>query len=878
MSDEQTIYIGPEDDLTNVRERLEGIPSRHVTLVIPTQTQLRSHVAWKLLHARARELGKDVLIISSDPQIRSVAQAVKFKVAHSLESSPVSRPRSSSRPARTSPPSRGRTQGLSQGRGAQGRGQTSRGQAAEPRILRGARPHETLSRPPEQPEQWSPISEKGTAQPEKESTPSRIEDAITGGLDASFSPFDAPEKPYGQSYEYRIDTTPPPPIRPLSPEHVEEEPDLLLEDFTQAQHIRQAAQGGNEGARKQLSGDDVPPASKPFPLPQSYRATPLPRISDDPFASMDDLQPPPGGEQRGSVSIEGTDTNRHAIQDISEYPTSVIDGEIEDMGDQGAFDLFADTHPSHGAEDELSTYERLSRHTGGMGKTPPASRQDFESEDALPPVKEHPVPAAPPPRQEPPRQEPRRPAAPARTPATSNRPSQQLAGGRQRPGLSRPSQRPGRQRPAAIAATPVGASRAERATATARQQGIGGYIFVASIILFLLLVGALAYFGPSTSVIITLPSRDYSHAVKLTALPKGQQGAAEVAQGTVPADVLSKDFTKSGTGSATGTKKVDNQFASGSAIFTNTGSSPVTIPSGIVVATAGANGKQFVTMANAVVLPSSGNNAIGNSTEVPIQAQKAGVGSNVDKATITVIPDDSLSQIAKANQPLAATDLKLKVTNSAATNGGGAGNATVVTRKDLDTTTKTLQGALNGDIDAWVKQQSSTQDIVGKPTITSALVKPPAEGQIESNGSFPAQLTATVTLMIVRNASLQNATVKQLNTYISKDKAYTNYSVNADTKQPVQVRSMKLGGQGTALTLNFTAAAKALPNNITSDVVLRLIVGRSIPDATAQLKKLQNVQDVSIQSSPGFVSWVAFWSHNVRMELVPGTTPATPKK
>ena len=84
MSDERTIYISPEDDLTTVRERLEQLQSKRVTLVIPVQTQLRSHVAWKLLYARTRELGKEVLIVSSDPQVRSVAHAVKFKVAHSL--------------------------------------------------------------------------------------------------------------------------------------------------------------------------------------------------------------------------------------------------------------------------------------------------------------------------------------------------------------------------------------------------------------------------------------------------------------------------------------------------------------------------------------------------------------------------------------------------------------------------------------------------------------------------------------------------------------------------------------------------------------------------------------------------------------------------
>src|SRR6266700_2258311 len=80
MADEQIIYLSPEEELTNVRERLERIPTRRIILVVPTQTQLRSHVSWRLLYARARELNKEVLVISSDRQIRSVVKAVVCSV------------------------------------------------------------------------------------------------------------------------------------------------------------------------------------------------------------------------------------------------------------------------------------------------------------------------------------------------------------------------------------------------------------------------------------------------------------------------------------------------------------------------------------------------------------------------------------------------------------------------------------------------------------------------------------------------------------------------------------------------------------------------------------------------------------------------------
>src|SRR5947199_3839493 len=139
MSDEQMIYIGPEEDLTQVRQRLENTQSRRLTLVLPSQTQLRSHVAWKLLRARARELGKDVLIVSADPQIRSVAQAVKFKVATSYERSHNEQGRQASRPGRSAA-NKGKAVRLPYNRNA-----------AEPRSSPGQRSARTGGRPPASP-------------------------------------------------------------------------------------------------------------------------------------------------------------------------------------------------------------------------------------------------------------------------------------------------------------------------------------------------------------------------------------------------------------------------------------------------------------------------------------------------------------------------------------------------------------------------------------------------------------------------------------------------------------------------------------------------------------------------------------------------------
>jgi len=78
---EQIVYIDPEENITAVRQKLEHIEAQYVSLVVPPQTHLRGQVVWKLLYARAKELGKEVSIVSTDPQIRAMARSARFNVA-----------------------------------------------------------------------------------------------------------------------------------------------------------------------------------------------------------------------------------------------------------------------------------------------------------------------------------------------------------------------------------------------------------------------------------------------------------------------------------------------------------------------------------------------------------------------------------------------------------------------------------------------------------------------------------------------------------------------------------------------------------------------------------------------------------------------------
>ncbi len=322
MSDEQTIYISPEDDLTTVRERLEEITSRRVTLVIPSHTQLRSHVAWKLLYARSRELGKEVLIVSSDPQVRSVAHAVKFKVAHSLESNPQGRSRPTSRPTRST--------GV-RSRLASGRTSTPKNMVRNTNSLR--------QRPPEPEEEvwYAPTPEKRTATGQKR--PDYQIEEVNGDdiTDVSISSrYKKPEKTQSSTYEYRINQPDAlSPIRPVPSDPIEEESDMWAEDYAHTEKIREAA-----GLSKQEQPDvpSTPGLAGAVSLPDNRAGSherheirdtkSIPPLAD-PFEHEEYSKPALLHEQQGNATIEDIDTIEHEVHDVAELPTTILEHKIE---------------------------------------------------------------------------------------------------------------------------------------------------------------------------------------------------------------------------------------------------------------------------------------------------------------------------------------------------------------------------------------------------------------------------------------------------------------------------------------------------------------------------------------------------------------------
>ncbi|HKF36658.1 MAG TPA: hypothetical protein VKB35_07110, partial [Ktedonobacteraceae bacterium] len=366
MTDEKIIYLGPEEELTSVRERLEKTNAGRITLVIPQQTQLRSLVVWRLLHAHMRKLGKDVLVISSERQIRAVAKAAGFSVADSQESSPSGRTRPSSHPSRSGtggkPPHR--PQNLPGKGNPENRAQRQRQQSNQPRVAPDDRRHTQQTRRK---------TNSGTATGAASST--------SGIQDAQFrSPTDL-----------HIDTSPS--IRPLVPGQVDEELDPLTADFKQAQSIREAAQGTGAGT---MSAPGTREPSSGISRQESKTSPPAGK-EDDPFAYMDDHQPASLPEQRGSTHIEDIDSG---ISDIADVPTDDLEYTIEEVGDDGEVVLQPNFSPhpwttpvvEEPGKVEMSPGYGTPPHNSRIGKWP---LQGIDDPEILPPVPDQPTQITP---------------------------------------------------------------------------------------------------------------------------------------------------------------------------------------------------------------------------------------------------------------------------------------------------------------------------------------------------------------------------------------------------------------------------------------------------------------------------------------------------
>ncbi|GAC1428429.1 MAG: hypothetical protein NVS4B1_07520 [Ktedonobacteraceae bacterium] len=929
MTDDIPIYISPEDDVTSVRERLEKAPNRQVTMVIPAQTQLRSLVAWRVLHADARRMGKDVLVISTDPQIRSLAQAGKFRVAHSQASSMTGKSRPPTRPGRVT------GAGKSKLTPSQARMQVAKKPSTQLPITNESNTGDAPRNADPLSHWYGPLPARSSSM--QRDTESPFTATTTGNLKgkSTFShSLDETKQEPGQIYDLHPNT--PPSLRQIQPNVQQEEVASYWADdvdYKRAEDIRNSA---HQHAVSQASSHAIPrlpqtPPETAYPAEQQsantsmqgsiYKTTPLTQApaekevpSTDFYPVMDDAIPSSSlSEQHGSAVINGLDIGEHALHDdYFEEPIDEIDGglHVEDLGEDtgtnvNLFDvqsILEDT-PHHswsepeGQEQQESAgaarvYKpngpRNSRRENREYIAPSPQQQDLDNPVDLPPIEEQPTIIMTPKERSPtPRGRPRNsmaldiPNTPSENKkSTGKRASQQILGPTPR-GVT--TARPRTNNIPARAATNAGTQRTNvggtgRRVATKKlpepTSRRSGAVLLLLAILLLLLIGIPAFFLPTADVTLKLPAKNYVHALTLKAVANNPKGSAA---DIVPADQLTNDFEATGAGKATSSAKVGTAPATGTVTFTNNGKTLVTIPSGTVVTTN--SGTSFSTQAEAVV--DTVNSNTGGTVDVPVQAQKSGTSGNVASGSINAIPPDGLNAIAMANK-MNGSDLKLTVTNKDATTSGGAGNTPAVAQQDVDAAKAALHTTLENTFKAWLATKTFPGDQAGTVTTTETLENAPSVGQTVTDGTFTAKLKLSVVVLIVRTATLQHAAVVQLERFVKQDKAFPNYTVVDDAKHLVQVQQLKMTSDNkSTITLAFTAAGNIVPA-INLPNVQSSINGKSIKDAQSILLKIPGVRQADISTAPHIgnwtPNWVPFWSAHITVHLVPEDAITPPKK
>lgn len=852
MADEQTIYLSPEEELTSVRERLERTQARRIILVIPQQTSLRSHVGWRLIHARMRELGKELLVISPDRQVRAVARAAGFRVAETQEP-----PSNRSRPGGSTRPGNLNTRGSARSRVGGSRGSLQSQAPQQPTGRRKLTPSASNSpiMPPPTPIQPDYEEEATLERPRKKTAGSERSQPL-----APTPLFEQPEEKFGPAYDFHIDTTPS--VRPSVPRHDEDDDEDSLnrkyyEDYQRAQRIRESASGSG------LLSEKSEPGSRGT---QESRTSAASRWGLDPYAYMEDEQPPALlPEQKGSVRGPLEEVGASG-PDISDRSTEIMENEIEDLGDLGALDLPQVSSPEEQPTSRLRDQQARSRpRTGQMQprrspRAPRSDLQDFNDDEdllALPPAQV-------------------RPARPSKGLAGAGpRPSQKLqpaaasqASARPRVASAPAPRPPSRQ----LISVPGPASRPAAGPQRRARRGHRGLIITCVTIAILLVAGILLfYLLPSATVTISLRARSFSQNVQLNATADPHSTVAN----SVPAQILQHDFSASGQGTASGTTRVGNAKATGFVTFTNNSNADVIIPTGTVIATE--SGVQFVTGAEAAIPQDSSQPAM------PVTAQQAGEIGNVPANSITVIPQSSINSIAQYNHTNPSA-ISLAVSNTQATSGGGATNEPAVTTGDLQALVHTLHQKLQQEVNAWLTRQLHTGDMRGalvpdvlsssSPLSQEQLSDAPNAGSAANNGTFTGTLSLHISVLVARAADLQKAAGAQLNEAAGKLRPASMLAAQL----PVTLSNSKGTPSKDGNSLAITAKATGeIVNQLDAQAISNTLTGKGVSQAESDLRSSlaqAGIQNVQVNVFPGFLSILPLQAGRIQVILQPvGQTP-----
>lgn len=192
-----------------------------------------------------------------------------------------------------------------------------------------------------------------------------------------------------------------------------------------------------------------------------------------------------------------------------------------------------------------------------------------------------------------------------------------------------------------------------------------------------LLVAVLVFFTfyvlPAATIIIA-PGRE-PIAVTVPLIADGSLDVVDPDSNTLPARFVETTLEETGTIATTGMQQKASDRASGTVVFTNLGATGVEIPAGTLVNTSTGSPVTFRTTTASWL-----EGGVGNRTTVPIEALEPGVEGNVRANTINAVSG--------------ALRFRARVSNPAATYGGGSALVPVVTQQDKDNLLAQVQASL----------------------------------------------------------------------------------------------------------------------------------------------------------------------------------------
>ncbi len=384
-----------------------------------------------------------------------------------------------------------------------------------------------------------------------------------------------------------------------------------------------------------------------------------------------------------------------------------------------------------------------------------------------------------------------------------------------------------------------------------RRRMSGLVLALVSIVIVLLAASGVAGWIFLPSATVTVAARvDPVGPLQLTVRADPLEVSGDVAQGIVPAAVVTFDLAASQDFPATG-KKVTETKAGGSVQWTNCDPTRAyTIPASTIARTSG--GEQFSTT-DAVFLPVailSGNppTIACQSRTVGVNARASGTEGNVGAATITVVPSNFNSVV-------------IRVTNPAATSGGTHTEAKVVVQKDVDAAVATLGKAIRDQFAteladpahappgltmfAATRSMSSTEPTVDPATLVGTIAP-----------TFTLGATATGTATAVDPSLVRSLGEQRIRSAVETGKSLVRDSVEVTVGQPHV--------DGSAIVFPVTAAARQVdaPDAVT---IRKMVKGLSVDEAR---EALRNYGDATVDVWPGWVTTITSYDFRLNVRVV----------